>query len=101
MYHKSSYAFFDDADEASHRKEHHFIQDIIAAFHNNEFIVYYQPKVHIPTRRCYGLEALIRWKRGNEIIGPDTFISLFEKRIRYVCIKTGLHANQYMDRCRY
>ena len=79
MYHKSSYAFFDDADEASHRKEHHFIQDIIAAFHNNEFIVYYQPKVHIPTRRCYGLEALIRWKRGNEIIGPDTFISLFEK----------------------
>lgn len=78
-YHKSSYAFFNDAQEEHKRKEHHFLQDILTGFHNHEFLVYYQPKIHIPDRRCYGLEALIRWKHKDEIIPPDAFIPLFEK----------------------
>lgn len=49
------------------------------AFQNNEFIVYYQPKVHLEGNRLYGCEALVRWKRNNAIIAPADFLPILEK----------------------
>ena len=46
---------------------------------NNEFIVYYQPKVNIADRRTASLEALIRWNRGGKIISPGLFIPIAEE----------------------
>lgn len=50
------------------------------ALANNEFLLYYQPKVSIKTGRIIGAEALVRWispKYG--MIGPDKFIKLAEE----------------------
>lgn len=47
---------------------------------NNEFVLYYQPKVSMITGELCGAEALIRWVKPNgTIIPPMDFIPLAEK----------------------
>lgn len=43
-----------------------------------EFLVYYQPKVNVLTRRISGCEALVRWKRNDEIVSPAGFVPILE-----------------------
>jgi EAL domain-containing protein (putative c-di-GMP-specific phosphodiesterase class I) len=41
---------------------------------------YWQPKVHLPSRRVVGFEALARWTHARHgIISPDVFISAIEE----------------------
>jgi diguanylate cyclase (GGDEF)-like protein/PAS domain S-box-containing protein len=49
------------------------------ALENNEFIIHYQPKIDISTGNIYGMEALIRWKKEQEILYPDSFIPIAEE----------------------
>ncbi|MDP4156973.1 MAG: EAL domain-containing protein, partial [Bacillota bacterium] len=49
------------------------------ALETNEFVLYYQPKIEIATNKIYGLEALIRWKKDEQVISPDSFIPLAEE----------------------
>ena len=49
-----------------------------AALENEEFAVYYQPKVDIETRKLAGAEALCRWIKGKEIVPPLSFIPILE-----------------------
>lgn len=50
------------------------------ALENNEFMLYYQPKVCAKTGEVTGAEALIRWKHPEDgMIMPDQFISLAEE----------------------
>lgn len=54
--------------------------DILRGIEQNEFIVYYQPKVDAKTRQIVGMEALVRWKhpvRG--IVGPFDFLYVAEE----------------------
>ncbi|MEG3753479.1 EAL domain-containing protein [Psychromonas arctica] len=47
---------------------------------NNDFILLYQPKVCSKTHSIVGVEALIRWPRGNETpIYPSEFIPIAEE----------------------
>ncbi|KAA6463293.1 EAL domain-containing protein [Acidobacteria bacterium AB60] len=50
-----------------------------AAARNNSFFVEYQPVVEIATRRVVGAEALVRWRRGDTVISPASFIGLAEE----------------------
>ncbi len=52
-----------------------------AALLNDEFMVYFQPKIDIKNRnRVMGMEALVRWlPKGQGVIPPSVFIELFEK----------------------
>ncbi|MGZ3159002.1 MAG: EAL domain-containing protein [Burkholderiaceae bacterium] len=50
------------------------------AIENNEFVLYYQPKVQINSGRMSGLEALLRWERpGHGLVSPQSFIPLLEE----------------------
>ncbi|MDB5825359.1 MAG: hypothetical protein JWR21_4063 [Herminiimonas sp.] len=50
------------------------------AIENEEFVLYYQPKVHASTGRIAGLEALLRWDRpGHGLVSPDKFIPVLEE----------------------
>lgn len=49
-----------------------------AALENEEFAVYYQPKVDIESRKLAGAEALCRWIKGKEIVPPLNFIPILE-----------------------
>ncbi len=48
------------------------------ALNNNEFVVYYQPKVRIDNRMLAGAEALIRWNKNGKLISPMDFIPIAE-----------------------
>lgn len=49
------------------------------AIENSEFVLHYQPKVHITSGHVIGLEALLRWNRpGHGLVSPGAFIPMLE-----------------------
>ena len=79
-YHKSIYSFYNREAERKFAKERELAFRMKRAAENEEFVVYYQPKVDLPRKRCIGFEALVRWKMmEGQMIPPDEFIPLFEK----------------------
>lgn len=70
-------------------------EDIAFGLKNEEFLVYYQPKVNSRTYTLCGAEALVRWKHNGEFILPYKFIPIMEKNdsmcdmdfymLRHVC----------------
>ncbi|MBC8060707.1 MAG: EAL domain-containing protein [Clostridiaceae bacterium] len=54
--------------------------DLRQAVKENQFLVFYQPKVDVNSRKITGMEALVRWfKPGVGIIAPNKFIPLAEE----------------------
>ena len=49
------------------------------AIRNKEFVVFYQPKVDLLTRKLTGAEALVRWIRHKTIVPPMDFIPILER----------------------
>ena len=56
------------------------IEDVMEdALAKEEFVVYYQPKININTKKICGAEALVRWIRPEiGLVSPATFIPIFE-----------------------
>ena len=49
------------------------------AIHNNELLLYYQPKVCLVRGVIIGAEALVRWSDGADgVVSPDAFLPLAE-----------------------
>lgn len=55
------------------------------AIDNEEFLVYYQPKVDLTNYTLSGAEALCRWKHDGELIQPFRFIPILEQS-HNICI---------------
>jgi len=54
--------------------------DLRRAIEQDEFELYYQPFISLPTDEIVGFEALIRWNRpGHGIVEPQEFIPVAEK----------------------
>ena len=57
-------------------------KDILSGYHKaieeEEFVIYYQPKVNLKTRTLCGCEALVRWIRNGELVPPNSFIPVLE-----------------------
>lgn len=93
-----------DLQQTETRMLAHFEQ----ALENNEFVVYYQPKVDVKTNKIIGAEALVRWVNNKgEIIPPSQFIDLFERNgqiqkldfyvVEQVCIFQRNRLNQELE----
>ncbi|PCJ32890.1 MAG: hypothetical protein COA90_01255 [Gammaproteobacteria bacterium] len=72
---KNQYHLFNVEDAVSDINKQTQIKDIEMGLLNEEFCLYYQPKVNMKTGKVFGLEALIRWihpKKG--LIAPLSFL---------------------------
>jgi diguanylate cyclase (GGDEF)-like protein len=76
------------------------------AIEDNQFVLYYQPKVNLKTKRICGMEALIRWQQPDVgIISPQEFIPLAEETgliieigewiIEEACLRMNEWSEQY------
>ena len=76
---KNRYHIFDVAQDESIRSHHEKLETIQAAFKNNEFTLYYQPKVNMRSGEVVGFEALIRWNHPQEgVLSPAHFLPTIE-----------------------
>lgn len=77
---RNQYAFF--TEEVNRQIQHSIMlgKEMKTALANDEFELYYQPKVNTESGKIFAAEALIRWnhpRRG--VVAPDQFIPIAEK----------------------
>lgn len=54
--------------------------NLLQALENNEFVVYYQPKIRLADNKLVGFEALVRWHDPEKgVMSPDAFIQVAEE----------------------
>ena len=53
--------------------------DLRRALQDDEFVLHYQPQYDLKTGEMRGVEALVRWKQGAEVVSPAKFISIAEE----------------------
>jgi len=76
---KHRYHFFDSTHDKQLVQQHHKLDEIQQALINNEFTLYYQPKVNMVTGDVFGVEALIRWIHPEKgLIPPLDFLPLID-----------------------
>ena len=76
---KNRYHWFDVANDEAVKIQRESVGQIHTALDNQEFVLYYQPKVNMKTGKVIGAEALIRWlhpERG--VVLPGSFLPVIE-----------------------
>ncbi len=77
---KNNYAFYDNSMVAELSERTELEKHLRDAYHNNEFILYYQPQVAAANGQITGIEALIRWESSvYGLVFPGKFIDLAEE----------------------
>lgn len=78
------YVYFDTRTMEIVERNRHIEVYFETAIKNEEFVVYYQPKVSLDDGKLIGAEALCRWQHGGELVPPVNFIPVLESSFR-VC----------------
>ena len=76
---KKPFVFVTDEMRNKGFRDKQIASSFVEALHNNEFKVYYQPKVYSENYEINGGEALARWFKGDVMIGPKEFIPIIER----------------------
>lgn len=77
---KNRYHIFDSIHDKNIRILHENLERIKQALYENEFELYYQPKVNMRTGDIVGAEALIRWNHPERgVVFPIEFLPLIEE----------------------
>jgi diguanylate cyclase (GGDEF)-like protein len=77
---RNSLQFFEPGMDAPTRERVKLESDLHVALANQEFELYYQPKVDTATNHFHSAEALIRWRHPERgIVMPEDFIPLAEE----------------------
>jgi diguanylate cyclase (GGDEF)-like protein/PAS domain S-box-containing protein len=74
---RNRYQLFNVEQEQETTYKNYRLAEIEEAMVNNEFCLYYQPKVNIRTGNVFGVEALIRWNHPKQgLIPPLDFLPI-------------------------
>lgn len=77
---KNQFHFFTNELYEQVQKEIKLAKEIKEGIKNNQFELYYQPKINVQTGAVTGCEALIRWQHPEDgLIPPNDFIPIAEK----------------------
>lgn len=76
---ETSTVFYDE--KLRHRKKQiDFVMNSFSrGIKEEEFLVYYQPKVLLQGYKLGGAEALCRWNHGENLVPPDDFVPILEQ----------------------
>jgi len=76
---KNRYHVFDVEEDVAVKSHIEALKNIALALSNNEFELYFQPKVHLITNSVIGVEALIRWNHPEKgVLSPAAFLPSVE-----------------------
>jgi diguanylate cyclase (GGDEF)-like protein len=76
----SQYKFYSEDTSAEAIFRINMEADMRRAIRNNEFEMYYQPRVNLESGDTVGMEALIRWRHPQRgLVPPDEFIPIAEE----------------------
>ncbi|MDK9694421.1 MAG: EAL domain-containing protein [Sulfurimonas sp.] len=76
---RDNFSFFSQELNKKVHTEVDIVNDMQRAFHDNEFKLYYQPKIDVKSKKIVGAEALLRWHHKQKgFIPPSLFIPLAE-----------------------
>ncbi|MDD5400867.1 MAG: EAL domain-containing protein [Sulfurimonas sp.] len=76
---RDNFSFFTQELNKKIHNEVDIVNDMQRAFYDNEFKLYYQPKIDVKSKKIIGAEALLRWQHKQKgLIGPNLFIPLAE-----------------------
>lgn len=76
---KQGIYYYDEHLEKTLLQQVSIEEQLLRALQNNEFVLYYQPKVHLLTHELTGVEALVRWQKPNgSLVLPAEFIPFAE-----------------------
>jgi len=76
---KNKYHLFDAARDAEEKGRGAQMRRLSQALQQDEFVLYYQPKVNMRTGAVIGAEALIRWQHPElGLVPPASFLPLIE-----------------------
>lgn len=72
--------FYDAQMDRHHPALLTLMGELRQAVEQEQFLLYYQPKIGLKTNRVVGFEALVRWRHpSGKLILPDTFIPIMEQ----------------------
>ncbi|MCK5122378.1 MAG: EAL domain-containing protein, partial [Methylococcales bacterium] len=76
---KNGFRLFNTKEDHQAIVKHTQLKEIQQALVNNEFCLFYQPKVNMKTGEAFGVEALIRWQHPEKgIVPPLSFLPVVE-----------------------
>jgi diguanylate cyclase (GGDEF)-like protein/PAS domain S-box-containing protein len=76
---KNRYHLFDPGLDLEVQARRSRLKSIEQALINNEFVLYYQPKVNLASGEVIGAEALIRWQHPAQgLLPPSAFLDLID-----------------------
>ena len=76
---RNSIEYFSNAVLKEFAKNMELENRLREAIAGHRFMLYYQPQFYTGNKRLRGMEALIRWKEGEQMISPAIFIPIAEK----------------------
>ena len=77
---RNNFQFFTEELNRAIKERFDLESQLRRALERGQFELYYQPRVHLTTRRIIGAEALIRWHLpGRGMVPPATFIPVAEE----------------------
>ncbi len=82
---KNRIAIFSENMQESMNLRHKIVSDLRAANIAEEFVVFYQPIVHLHTGEIHKAEALVRWNHPKDgLLAPGNFIQIAEETSRII-----------------
>lgn len=74
------YNIYDESMMREMDREMSVLSEVQRGIENREFVIFFQPQVHVPTEKIVGAEVLVRWENEEKgMVSPGYFIPVLEK----------------------